>query len=60
MALAVPVCFAASAFSFVIFRAFAYDPEWTNGITPETAERAKKGDVYRRCAHSSTAPVYVH
>ena len=30
-----------------VFRAFVYDPEWTNGITPETAEWNKKGDVYR-------------
>lgn len=28
VALAVPVTAAACAFSFVIFRAFAYDPEW--------------------------------
>ena len=28
LALSVPVTFAACAFSFVVFRAFAYDPEW--------------------------------
>lgn len=27
VALSVPIAFAASAFSFVVFRAFAYDPE---------------------------------
>mmetsp|Transcript_976 Transcript_976/g.2119 ORF Transcript_976/g.2119 Transcript_976/m.2119 type:complete len:81 (-) Transcript_976:390-632(-) len=47
VALSVPIAFAAGAFSFVIYRAFAYDPEWTNGITPETPEAVKKGEVYR-------------
>lgn len=28
LALSIPVTFAACAFSFVVFRAFAYDPEW--------------------------------
>jgi len=47
VALAVPVAMAFGAFSFVVYRAFAFDPEWTNGITQETAAAAKKGDTYR-------------
>mmetsp|Transcript_66873 Transcript_66873/g.146592 ORF Transcript_66873/g.146592 Transcript_66873/m.146592 type:complete len:82 (-) Transcript_66873:254-499(-) len=47
VALMVPITFAASGFSFMVYRAFAYDPEWTTGITPETKAAATKGDVYR-------------
>lgn len=47
VALSVPITFAACGFSFMIYRAFAYDPEWTRGVTPETQEAAKMGETYR-------------
>ncbi|KAG1671178.1 hypothetical protein FOA52_010114 [Chlamydomonas sp. UWO 241] len=46
IALAVPVSFAATAFCYTIYRAFAYDPEWSRGITPETEAAAQTGRFY--------------
>lgn len=46
MALSVPLAFAATAFSTMVYRVVHVDPETTKGITPENAEAVKKGEVY--------------
>mmetsp|Transcript_25324 Transcript_25324/g.44212 ORF Transcript_25324/g.44212 Transcript_25324/m.44212 type:complete len:81 (+) Transcript_25324:45-287(+) len=47
-ALSVPITFAACGFSFMIFRAFAFDPEWTSGMQfYEKPESEDMGKNYR-------------
>eukprot|EP00798_Chlamydomonas_sp_ICE-L_P015485 gene15485-21570_t len=47
VALSIPIGLAFVGFSTIVFRAFAYDPEWTNGLTQEDEAATNKGDVYR-------------
>ncbi|KAG2429117.1 hypothetical protein HYH02_014155 [Chlamydomonas schloesseri] len=52
LALSVPIVFAAGAFSTMLYRVIRHDPEQTAGITPETAEAAKKGEQFKNSIRS--------